>query len=239
MLQATWTAAIRAHLFQAAGIDSLHRFLEVGSGTGVITAELSRREGARVTGVDFDLEACAFAARLDPRSGFIAGRGEQLPFPKGHFDAAMCHFLLLWTPEPEQILAEMIRVAAPGAPVLCLAEPDYGARIDYPPDLVQLGVWQAESLAASGADVTIGRRLRGLCRAAGLEGVQAGILGAEWTEATTGRDEWPTLWSDLEARTEAVHLTELRSLDRRAWQRGDRILYVPTFYAWGRTPPAH
>jgi SAM-dependent methyltransferase len=189
-----------------------------------------------VTGVDLDAEACAFAARLDRRTAFVVAQGKQLPFPKGHFEAALCHFLLLWTPEPELILTEMTRVTAPGGPVLCLAEPDYGARIDFPTELAQLGAWQAESLAARGADVTIGRRLRGLCIAAGLQGVEAGILGAEWSESSGGEEEWPTLWNDLEGSIEPDRLMELRNLDARAWSLGNRILYVPTFYAWGRTP---
>ncbi len=237
-LQAGWTAPIRAHLFQAARMAELDRILEVGSGTGAIISELTKREGTRVTGVDIDAEACTFAARLDQRAAFAVARGEQLPFPDGHFQAAVCHFLLLWTPDPGQILAEMTRVVEPGGPVLCLAEPDYGARIDYPPELAELGTWQAESLAARGADVTIGRKLRGLCRSARLEGVQAGILGAEWTETSTGGEEWPTLRSDLDGYTQSTRMDELQTLDVNAWQRGERVMYVPTFYAWGRTSPA-
>lgn len=234
-LQAQWTASIRAHLFHAVGLANLDRILEVGSGTGVITAELSRRRSARVTGVDIDPEACAFASRQDQRTAFVVARGERLPFPGGRFHAALCHFLLLWTPDPRQILTEMIRVVEPGGAVLCLAEPDYGGRIDFPPELAELGTAQAESLTARGADVTIGRKLRALCRSVGLGKVQAGILGAEWTEASIGEAEWPTLNTDLDGYTQLSRLDELRALDAHAWERGERVMYVPTFYAWGRT----
>lgn len=237
-LQARWTESIRTHLFEAAKMKGLNRILEVGSGTGVITAEFSRRAGTRVTGVDVDREACSFAARQDQRTSFVVAQGEQLPFPNGHFHAALCHFLLLWTRDPRQILIEMIRVVEPGGPVLCLAEPDYGGRIDYPPELAELGAAQAESLAARGAKVTIGRQLRGLCHSAGLQGVRAGILGAEWTGISTGIEEWPTLETDLGGYAQSSRLRELRTLDAAAWQRGERVMYVPTFFAWGRTSSA-
>lgn len=220
-------------------MKGLDRILEVGSGTGAITAEFSRRAGTRVTGVDVDSEACSFAARQDPRTLFVVAQGEQLPFPNGHFHAALCHFLLLWTRDPRQILIEMIRVVEPGGPVLCLAEPDYGGRIDYPLELAELGAVQAESLAARGADVNIGRKLRGLCRSAGLQAVRGGILGAEWTETSTGEAEWPTLNTDLDGYTQPSRLNELRALDAAAWQRGERVTYVPTFFAWGRTSSAN
>jgi hypothetical protein len=28
----------------------------------------------------------------------------------------------------------------------------------------------------------------------------------------------------------------LQEIDQLAWSRGERVLFVPTFYAWGRKP---
>ena len=37
---------------------------------------------------------------------------------------------------------------------------------------------------------------------------------------------------------EFSQLRELKNLDTQAYQRGERVLFVPTFYAWGRVPQA-
>jgi hypothetical protein len=31
-------------------------------------------------------------------------------------------------------------------------------------------------------------------------------------------------------------LKSLKALDKAAWERGERVLFVPTFYAFGRVP---
>ncbi len=48
--------------------------------------------------------------------------------------------------------------------------------------------------------------------------------------------EWDTLAADLAGSLDPDRLSALRQLDSAAWQRGDRILFVPTFYAIGWVP---
>jgi hypothetical protein len=153
----------------------------------------------------------------------------------------MCHFLLLWVENPSNILSEMARVTRLGGAVMAIAEPDYGGRIDYPPELAQLGDWQMRSLQAQGANPTIGRQLPSLLTQAGLTRVEAGVLGGQWSAEAqeSNRDaEWEMLEYDLTrlntGQVDFTVLHRLQKLDTLAYENGERVLFVPTFYAWGR-----
>jgi len=217
------------------------RVLEVGSGTGAITVDLAVFAPGRTYGLDLDPAANSFAAALLPEVPFVTGDGLRLPFASGAFEACICHFLLLWTADPPQVLREMRRVTAPGGWVACLAEPDYGGRIDFPQALRPLGEWQSGALRRQGADIEIGRTLLGLLHAAGLEQVEGGVLGAEWSAgqiAEVDPTEWATLRRDLAGSQHEAHLDALQQAEHLARHQGSRVLYVPTFYAHGRVPPA-
>lgn len=232
--QATWTEPIRQHLLGRLGRAA--RILEVGCGTGAITATLHGYAKVGVYGLDLDHESLRVAQQHDPRTRLTAGNALHLPFPAGTFDAVVCHFLLLWIPDPLPALAEMARVARPGGTVIAFAEPDYGARIDYPPELEVLGQLQFAALRRQGAEPEMGRRVSGLFHAAGLSEVETGLLGGQWKGAPTEEQmasEWDTLQSDLAGEIPAGQLNELRRLDEQAWRTGQRVLFVPTFYAIG------
>jgi hypothetical protein len=131
----------------------------------------------------------------------------------------------------------MRRVTRPGGAVLALAEPDYGGRIDYPRELAELGRWQAESLQRQGVDPEIGRKLAGVFVRAGLRQVESGVMGGEWAyPAAAGETslEWSVLESDLAGQIAPQDLQKLRQSEAAATQNGERVLFVPTFYAWGR-----
>ena len=236
-LQASWTASIRRRLYNLADLTYTSHVLEVGSGTGVITEELAMLFGIRPIGLDVDPAATVYASSRDRLSSYVTGDGHSLPFPNHRFDATICHFLLMWIPDPGQVVLEMARVTKPDGWVMALAEPDYGGRIDYPPELAECGVMQERSLTAQGADPRVGRKLKTLFTDAGLVLVKAGVLGGEWDSSRSPEEhasEWRTLASDLGKTLSKEALTSLEELDREAWENGSRILYVPTFYAYGQ-----
>lgn len=236
-VQAGWTAVIRKRLYHLADLQSADRILEVGSGTGVITEDLTSRFKGQIFGLDIDSHATAFAHERDRLSLYLIGDGVRLPFPENSFDASICHFLLLWVLEPGSILSEMARVTRPEGWVMALAEPDYGGRIDYPETLVEIGELQVKSLAAQGSDPMIGRKLRSLFNQSKLEDIQAGVLGGEWIGSPLPEEldsEWSILAADLHDLITDESLDAIRSIDQEAWRCGNRILYVPTFYACGR-----
>ena len=59
--QAQWTQPTRDHLYRRAQLGQAERVLDVGCGTGAITAELARRTRGQVIGVDIDPAMVAFA----------------------------------------------------------------------------------------------------------------------------------------------------------------------------------
>lgn len=240
-VQASWTAALRAYLYQKTSVLDLGCLLEVGCGPGVIAADLlrARAERLRVHGADLDYPFLRQARRVEPALRLVQADGAHLPYPSAVFDAALCHYLLLWAADPAALLREMKRVTRPGGWLLALAEPDYGGRIDYPPALARLGSLQADALRTQGADPAIGRRLAALFHGVGLRDVETGVMGGQWRQAPPSAQldsEWAVLRSDLAGYpgVTAAELDRFEQIDRAAWAAGERVLFVPTFYAVGQ-----
>jgi SAM-dependent methyltransferase len=234
--QSRWTAQVRRFLFDGCSLSQAKIGLEVGCGTGVIAADLATLGGAHLVGIDLRADFLQIARAQFPELRLSQSNALHLPFPAGSFDFTCCHYFLLWMHDSLAALREMRRVTRPGGAVLALAEPDYGARIDNPPSLVDLGRKQAEALRAQGAEPEIGRRLVELFRAAGLQQARAAVMGGQFGEpynAEMAASEWAVLESDLQGRLPPSELAEAKKIDAQAWQSGLRILFIPTFYAWG------
>ncbi len=235
--QTRWTSAVRRYLYPRLGLGHTARVLEVGCGPGAILDDLRQSTTASIQGLDIRFDFLRLAQSTAPTSPLTCGNALTLPYADGSFDVTLCHYLLLWLSNPGQALAEMRRVTRLGGFVAALAEPDYPARIDYPDELAALGRLQSQSLASQGADPSIGKRLLALFQEAGLQEVQAGLVGGEWGQPVNPdflQSEWAVLEQDLKGHITREEFFRLRQVDRSAWEQGTRILYVPTFYAWGR-----
>ena len=233
--QAAWTRELRAYLFDCAGLTRAQRVLEVGCGTGAILSGLAIP--AAIHGLDLEYARLAEARTHVPAGVLTCGNAKAMPYPSGVFDITFCHFLLLWVRDPLLALLEMKRVTRPGGAVLALAEPDYDSRVDKPAALVQLGRWQAESLRRQGADPGLGSRLAGLFRQAGIRLSESGTLqeGAGCLPVPAERGlEWAVLEADLEGWVPLQEIHRMKTLDEQAWERGERVLHVPTYFAWGK-----
>lgn len=234
--QARWTHELRDHAYRQAGLAGAERVIEVGCGTGAVLADFLGRTDLIVHGLDLSPNHLALVRRRQSEAHLVEGDAHHLPYARGVFDLALCHYLLLWVARPARVISEMARLTRPGGWVLALAEPDYGGRIDYPGELVRLGALQREALRHQGAEPDMGRRLKGLLLAAGLKEVQAGVLGGRWSGAADPGElaqEWQVLRTDLAGRLPPEELDALQARDERARARGARVLFVPTFYAWG------
>jgi SAM-dependent methyltransferase len=238
--QASWTQSTRRWLYREAKLAQARDIIEVGCGTGVITEELSQFEAAHIVGLDIDPAMLTFTTRQESRVTCVQGDAHALPFPDESFDAAVCHYLLLWVADPVQGVREIARIVRSKGRVLACAEPDYGGRIDHPPELVVLGQRQTDALREQGADPEIGRRLGEIFSAAGLRAM-VGTMAGQWRVPAKPGDapddefeaEWAMRERDLNGILPPEELRRLRAIDRQALEEGHRILFVPTFYALG------
>lgn len=232
--QAGWTRDLRAYLFAKAEAKWARRILEVGCGSGAI---LSTVESAAVLhGVDIDPHALA-QCRVNAADAILTrGDGLALPYLNESFDLVFCHYFLLWVSDPLQAVREMKRVTRPGGHVLALAEPDYFSRVDAPDELKPLGAWQVESLKRQGADPGFGARLAQVFFEAGIKLEETGPIQPVEKEADAGEFEleWAVIESDLAGMVEAREIQKMKLLDAAARGRGERVLRVPTYFAWGR-----
>lgn len=231
--QAKWTRNLRAYIFSNIKLDDLSRALEVGCGTGAILSELPPQ--IPLHGLDLDPAALAECRIHAPAASLIQGNALSLPYPNGSFEIVYCHFLLLWVRDPLQALLEMKRVTKSGGHIIAFAEPDYSRRIDKPDELVQLGKWQTESLIKQGAAPSLGARLAGLFFQAGIKINETGTIQSVENDASP--DEWEIEWavieSDLAGSVAGEDIQKMKVLDQQARARGERVLQVPTYFAWG------
>ena len=79
-IQANWTKNLRLFLYRQIGIKNTSSILEVGSGTGVITEELSTLTSVRPVGVDLLFDRNSVAQENTKRCDFACGDAYQLPF---------------------------------------------------------------------------------------------------------------------------------------------------------------
>jgi SAM-dependent methyltransferase len=185
----------------------------------------------RVSGVDLDSDmvtACT-ARGLDVQEASVY----DLPYGDGEFDIVYCTFLLMWLDEPVEALQEMARVSRGW--VLCLAEPDFGARIDHPSDLDELRDIVVEGFRARGADPHMGRKLRETYLWAGIP-CEIGVHPGVW-ETDRLKQEFPDEWGYVERAQRGTDPDHLRGL-KRAWEHalemGTYFSFNPVFYALGR-----
>ena len=115
------------------------RALDIGSGPGQIVLKLARRLTRwKFIGVDRSETMIAQARQSLAATGEVAGRvefqsadGNRLPFPDATFDLVLCNSVLHHFEEPRNLLAEMARVAKPGAAIL-LRDLRRPGRLRYP-----------------------------------------------------------------------------------------------------------
>src|SRR5436305_2071974 len=95
--------------------------LDVATGTGAVAAELVRRTGCRVVGIDQSPEMLAEARRrYGDRIEFVEGRAEALPFDDASFAALTFTYLLRYVDDPAATLRELARVVRPGGRIASL-----------------------------------------------------------------------------------------------------------------------
>ena len=247
-----WSAPVARRFLRLLGLPAGRRWLDVGCGTGALTAAvLEGAAPAEVVGVDPSEGFLASAKHrvADPRAAFQVGDARDLPLPDHAFDAVVSGLALNFVPDPVRALAEFTRVAVPGGVVAAYVW-DYAEGM-----AITRFFWDAATLLdPAAAALHEGRRfalcrpepLRELWTGAGLTGVRVEALEVPTTFADFD-DYWrPFLGGQGPAPGYAASLPE----DRRRALRDLLRTRLPTqpdgsirltARAWvvrGVTPPA-
>ena len=96
------------------------RFLDLACGTGGV-ALVAARAGADVTGVDFSADQIVKAREAAEAAGlsirYDEGDAQALPYADASFDVVATLFGAMFAPQPQRVVAEMLRVTKPGGTI--------------------------------------------------------------------------------------------------------------------------
>lgn len=115
-----WSRRLAAPFLDFVGTGEAERVLDVGCGTGALAAAvLCRCNPLTVHAIDIAPVYVEYARQRnpDPRLIFEVGDACSLSFPDNSFDRVISLLVLHFVPEPAKAIAEMRRVAKPGATV--------------------------------------------------------------------------------------------------------------------------
>ena len=148
-----WSRELAPLLVTFAGVRDGNVVLDVGSGTGALTAAVAAvAPSSRISGIDPAAPYVAFARARHPADlvRFEVGDARQLQFANGSFDRTLSLLVLNFIPDPAKALDEMIRVTRPGGTVAA-------AVWDYGQGMEMLRVFWDEAIALSPAMDAAGR----------------------------------------------------------------------------------
>jgi len=242
-----------AELLGRIGLAPGQSAMDLGCGPSGILGLLSAAvfPGGHVVGLDADPVHTAMARQHASELGLlntdvVTADARHTGLPPDGFDLVHARTVLVTIPEPQEVLAEMVRLARPGGWVAS-QEPDIENAFCYPP----LPAWDRlreifrASFVRSGADLLIGRRLPELYRQAGLEQIEVVVHAPVHPAGHSRRTLLPDLVRSLRPMIIELGLSderELAELDQavREHLADPRTLALVHLLvvAWGRKPPA-
>jgi len=216
-----WSRALAPLLVEFAGVRDGDAVLDVGSGTGALTAAVVVvAPSSRVIGIDPAAPYVDFARTRHPGDlvRFEVGDAQRLRFPDGSFERTLSLLVLNFIPDPTKALDEMIRVTRPGGTVAA-------AVWDYGQDMEMLRVFWDEAISLDPAMAGRDERHMPLCRkgelsalwrAHGLQDVSEQALTIQ-TRFVSFDDYW---WPFLERQGPAgTHVGALSDSEREELRR--------------------
>jgi SAM-dependent methyltransferase len=165
-----WSRRLAPQLVRFAGVLDGDAVLDVGSGTGALTAAFAAAApSSTIVGVDpaAAYVAAAQARHARPRVRFEVGDARRLPFADASFDRTVSALMLNFVPGPETAVEEMRRVTRLGGTVAA-------AVWDYGEGMEMLRVFWDEAVALDAASDASDERHMPLCR--------RGELAALWRD---------------------------------------------------------
>jgi ubiquinone/menaquinone biosynthesis C-methylase UbiE len=227
------------------------RVIDIGCGPLGVLDLLAHGVGSsgEVVGLDREPRMLEMAALSVDERGLgnvklVNGEATDTKLPGGSFDLVHERLVLVNIPNPEQAVAEMVRLARPGGYV-ALQDLDVVSWVCEPPHpawdrvfTILTGLWRG-----AGMDPFIGRRLPGLLRQAGLEDVQVQAHAYVWRPGDLYQTFNLQLVSAVRERILASGALSAATLDDLVSelaayleQPETLVLHPILLQAWGRKP---
>ena len=216
------------------------RLLDVGCGPGSITRGLAERVmPGEAIGLDLARDTLEEARRDAAARGltnltFQEGSVYALPFPEASFDVVYAHQVFQHLRERDGALREMLRVLRRGG-LAAVRDVDWGTAVYWPQD-ARLDRWielHREAWYKNGGEPLMGRRLRALFNAAGVDDLE--ITAAVWCYATP---EETIAWGDAYADRLLTSPMGARLVEYGMVTRAELEGMAEAFRAWARHPDA-
>jgi SAM-dependent methyltransferase len=157
----SWGVPLYAAVLDATAVGQGTRLLDLGCGAGLFARAAADR-GARVTGIDVDPAAVAFAAAEVPEGEFAVRPAEDPP--AGPFDVVAAVQLLMHVADPAAVLAAAARSGALVAATVWGREKECDVRIFR----TALAPWLEQPPPPPGPAITEPARLLAVAERAGL-----------------------------------------------------------------------
>lgn len=188
-----WSRLVAADFLAWLAVPPGARWLDVGSGTGVLTETvLVDRSPTDVVGVEpsDSFREYATAQVPDPRVSFRAGNAQALPVDDGAFDVVVSGLVLNFVPDRPAALTEMRRAARPGGTVAAYVW-------DYPSGMQLMTHFWAAAVALDPGALSLDEAARfEFCRP---DPLRALFTGAGLTDVDVDEIVVPTDFGDFDA----------------------------------------
>jgi SAM-dependent methyltransferase len=175
--------------------------LDVGCGTGAITAGIARAVGpsGRALGVDRDEALLEVAWREGSGAQFVVGDALSLPYD-AEFDIVTAARVLQWIPDPARAVARMAAAVKPGGRLVVL---DYNHdrnswSPEPPPEFRRFYAAFLDWRSANGWDNAMADHLPALFEAAGL--LEVGSIVSDEAAGRGGPDVWTAVIDGIGAK---------------------------------------
>lgn len=238
--QEEYTREYRHNLYKKIDVKTKKNILDIGCGTGAITADIASLTDGQITGVDIDDKKLNYAKTATPAINFMAADVVQLPFRDETFDLVVVNVVLIHITEQQKAVKEMARVVQKGGIVLAALEPDYAGTLHYPENEVHCAT--LKYMEEKGVNLTTGRRLKFLFRKAGLQteiGVCAVTLDFVNKTSEEQLKDFCEQFGETEKFLSKIGWTEqqIKEYKQESCELIENDLafsFIPAFYAIGR-----